>query len=97
MVWSSSMLIHVNAKILFDYAATNIFISPCALEKCGLAAYEHDDFKQVNMALGEKQVVGHSVNNYLVDLGVCTTSLKVYTTTLGTYYLIIGMDWLEYH
>jgi hypothetical protein len=28
---------------------------------------------------------------------VCTTSLKVYVTTLRTYDLIIGMDWLESH
>jgi hypothetical protein len=42
-------------------------------------------------------VVGSSVDNFLVDLGVCTTSLKVYFTSLGTYDLIIGMDWLESH
>jgi hypothetical protein len=45
MVESSGMLNHVNVKILFDSGATNSFISPYALEKCGLAAYEHDDFK----------------------------------------------------
>jgi hypothetical protein len=28
---------------------------------------------------------------------VCTTRLKVYVTALGTYDLIIGMDWLESH
>jgi hypothetical protein len=42
-------------------------------------------------------VVGPSVDNCLVDLGVCTTRLKVYVTALGTYDLIIGMDWLEAH
>jgi predicted aspartyl protease len=97
MVESSGMLNHVNVKILFDYGATDSFISPCALEKCGLEAYEHDDFKQVEMASGEKQAVGPSIDNCLVDLGVCTTRLKVYVTALGTYDLIIGMDWLESH
>ena len=42
--------------------------------------------------LGEKQAVGPSVDNFIVDLGVCTTRLKVYITTLGEYDLIIGMD-----
>jgi hypothetical protein len=97
VVESSGMLNHVNVKILFDSGATDSFISPCALEKCGLAAYEHDDFKQVEMASGEKQAVGPSVDNCLVDLGVCTTRLKVYVTALGMYDLIIGMDWLESH
>jgi hypothetical protein len=49
------------------------------------------------MASGEKQVVEPSVNNCLVDLGVCTTRLKMYITGIGTYDLIIGMDWLEAH
>ena len=38
-----------------------------------------------------------SVDNCIVDLGVCTTRLKVYVTALGTYDLIIGMDWLASH
>jgi hypothetical protein len=62
-----------------------------------LAAYEHDDFKQVEMASGEKKAVGPSVDNCIVDLGVCTTRLKVYVTTLGVYDLIIRMDWLASH
>jgi hypothetical protein len=82
---------------LFDSGATNSFISPYTLEKSGLAAYKHDDFKQVEMASGEKQVVGPSVNNCIVYLGVCTTRLKVYVTALGAYDLIIGMDWLAAH
>jgi hypothetical protein len=49
------------------------------------------------MASGEKQAVGPSVDNCIVDLGVCTTRLKVYVTALGTYDLIIGMDWLASH
>jgi hypothetical protein len=75
----------------------NSFVSPSTLEKNGLEAYEHDDLKQVEMASGEKQVVGPSVDNCIVDLGVCTTRLKVYVTSLGMYDLIIGMDWLESH
>ena len=91
------MLNHINVKILFDSGVTYSFISPSALEKSGLATYEHDDFKQVEMASREKQVVGPSVDNCIVYLGVCTTRLKVYITTLGAYDLIIGMDWLVAH
>ena len=42
-------------------------------------------------------MVGPSVDNCIVDLGVCTTRLKVYVTSLRVYDLIIGMDWLEAH
>jgi hypothetical protein len=97
VVESSGMLNHINVKILFDSGATDSSISPSALQKSGLAAYEHDDFEQVKMSSREKQAVGPSVDNCIVDLGVFTTRLKVYVTTLGVYDLIIGMDWLEAH
>jgi hypothetical protein len=97
VVDSLGTLNHVNVKIVFDSGATNSFISPCALEKCGLAYYKNDDFKQVEMASREKQEVGPRVDNCLVDLRVCTTRLKVYITALGMYDLIIGIDWLEAH
>jgi hypothetical protein len=97
VVESSGTLNHINVKILFDSSATDSFISPYALEKSGLAAYEHNDFKQFKMASGEKKAVGPSVDNCIVDLGVCTTRLKVYVTALEEYDLIIGMDWLASH
>jgi hypothetical protein len=50
VVESSGALNHIYDKILFDSGATDSFISPSALEKSGLVAYEHDDFKQVEMA-----------------------------------------------
>jgi hypothetical protein len=54
VVDSSGMLNRIDVKILFDFGAIDSFISPSTLEKSGLVAYEHDDFKQVEMASGEK-------------------------------------------
>ena len=97
MVEISGMINNVKVKILFYFGATNSFISPIALEKCELASYEHNYFKQVEMASGIKKAVGPSGNQCQVNLGVCTTKLKVYITKLGTYDVIIRMDWLEAH
>jgi hypothetical protein len=55
VVDSSGTLNHINFKIFFDSSATNSFISPYALEKSGLVAYENDDFKQVEMASGKNK------------------------------------------
>ena len=52
---SSGTLNHINVNILFDSSVTDSFISPSALEKSGLVAYEHDDFKQVEMASGKNK------------------------------------------
>ncbi len=47
MVETSTLINHVKVKTIFDYGATNSFISPFALEKFGFVAYENDEFKQV--------------------------------------------------
>jgi len=83
MVESLGKLNNIKIKILFDSSTTYSFISPYALEKCGLAAYEHDDFKQVEMAYGVKQVIWPTVEKCFVDLGVCATKLEVYVIALG--------------
>jgi hypothetical protein len=46
---------------------------------------------------GKNKAIVPRVDNCIVDLGVCTTRLKVYVTALGAYDLIIGMDLLEAH
>ena len=92
MVETLGMINKVKVKILFDSSAIDGFTSPVALKKCGLSAYEHDDFKQVEMASGIKQAVGPSVDQCQVNLGVCITKLKAYVTKLGTYDVIIGME-----
>eukprot|EP00253_Pinus_taeda_P020588 PITA_20588 len=97
VVESPGIINGIKLKILFDTGATDSFISSYALKKCGLAARRQNDFHQVEMASGELQTVGLSVDQCKIDLGVCSTKLKVYVTTLGMYDLIIGMDWLEAH
>ena len=82
---------------MFDFGSIDNFISPYALGKCRLEASEHNDFNSIKMDSGVKQAVGPSVDNCRVDLGVCVTQVKVYVTSLGTYDLIIGMNWLEEH
>jgi hypothetical protein len=65
MVDSLGKIKNIKVEILFDYGATNSFIFPYALEKCGLVAYEHDNFKEVEMVSRVKKVVGCSVDNFL--------------------------------
>jgi hypothetical protein len=55
VVESSGTLNHINVKILFDSGVTDSFISPSALEKSGLAAYEHDEFKKSRFFRGKNK------------------------------------------
>ena len=70
VVESAHKVNNVKLKILFDPSGTNRFISPYALDKCGLASCEHNDFESIKMASGVKHVVGLKVRGCPVDLGV---------------------------
>jgi hypothetical protein len=49
------------------------------------------------MASGAKQKVGGKVTVYALNLGEFFMRVKWYVTILGSYDVVIGMDWLELH
>jgi hypothetical protein len=60
-------------------------------------AVEQDDFSFVEMASGAKQKVGGKVTGCALNLGEFVTRVNLYVTILGSYDVVIGMDWLETH
>lgn len=60
-------------------------------------ATEQEDFNQVEMASRVKEGVGKLVKDCEIDLGVCKTRVSLYSTTLASKDVVIGMDWLESH
>jgi hypothetical protein len=54
-------------------------------------------FRYVEMASGAKQKVGGKVKDCNNNLGDFVTSVNLYITILGSYDIVIGMDWLELH
>jgi hypothetical protein len=49
------------------------------------------------MALGAKQKVGGKVIECSINLGDILVKANLYVTILGSYDIVIGMDWLESH
>jgi hypothetical protein len=91
-------------SILIDPGATKSFISGAALKRIKVKAVKHNEFKFVEMALGSKQKVGGKVIGCILNLGefFIRTNLFVirtnlYVTILGSYDVVINMDWLESH
>ena len=84
-------------SLLVDPGTTEIFISYEALSICKVMASKQDDFNMVEMASGITQRVGELVKDCEVDLGMCVTKVSLYATALGSYDIILGMDWLETH
>jgi hypothetical protein len=84
-------------SILIDPGATESFISGAALKRIKVKAVEQDEFSFVEMASGAKQKVGGKVTGCSLNLGEFVTRANLYVTILGSYDVVIGMDWLESH
>jgi hypothetical protein len=84
-------------SILIDPGATESFISGAALKRIKVKAVEQDEFSFIEMASGAKQKVGGKVTGCILNLGEFVTRANLYVTILGSYDVVIGMDWLESH
>jgi hypothetical protein len=84
-------------SILIDPGATESFIFGAALKRIKVKVVKQDEFSFVEMASGAKQKVGGKVTGYALNLGEFVTRVNLYVTILGSYDVVIGMDWLESH
>ena len=84
-------------SILIDLGDTESFISGAALKRIKVKAVEQDEFSFVEMASGAKQKVGGKVMSCALNLGEFVMRVNLYVTILGSYDVMIGMDWLESH
>jgi hypothetical protein len=82
---------------LIDPGATQSFISGVVLKRIKVKEVEHDEFSYVEMALGAKPKVGRKVTGCKLNLGDFVTRANLYVMILGSYDVMIGMDWLESH
>jgi hypothetical protein len=84
-------------SILIDPGATKSFISSGVLKRIKVKAVEQDEFSFMEMASRAKQKVGGKVTGCALNLGEFVTRVNLYVTILGSYDVMIGMDWLETH
>jgi hypothetical protein len=56
-----------------------------------------DEFSFTGMDSEAKQEVGGKVMGCALNLGEFVTRVNLYVTILGSYDIVIGMDWLETH
>jgi hypothetical protein len=82
---------------LIDLGATESFISSAALKRIKGKAVKQYKFSFVEMDLGAKQKVVGKVTGCSHNLGEFFTRANLYVMTLGSYDVMIDMDWLESH
>ena len=54
-----------------------------------------DEFSFIEMDFEAKWKVGEKVTGCSLNLGEFVTKVNLYVTILGSYDIVIGMDWLE--
>lgn len=84
-------------SILFDSGATDSFISSNLVKQCGIHVSKAELAWQVELALGTKVESGFIAENCKVQFKVFTTTVSLRVIPLGSYDIILGMDWLDQH
>ena len=83
--------------VLFDSRATDSFISPFVVEHCGLVAVSQKVSWEVELASGARVSVSSMVCSCPIQIGDMSTMSDLRITPLGSYDVVLGMDWLYAH
>lgn len=94
---TSSVIGVILCSILFDSGASDSLINPYLVERCKLDTKKKDDRWQVELATRARAIVDSLVLRCPLVLGDFHTSLDLCIMSLGSYDVVLGMDWLGLH
>jgi hypothetical protein len=90
--------IHDNhISILIDPIPSLIYVTPHLVELNKLKKVKHAKYWLVQLAIGTKRKVTDFIPECELSIDGQSTKLDMNILPLGSYDLIIGMDWLEKH
>ena len=81
--------------VLIDPGASLSYISPKIVEKCNLKPEKFQQSWLIQLATGTKRKVTHKLPLTAMKLNYFQTKVNLNILPLGSYDLLIGMDWLE--
>ena len=84
-------------SILIDLGASFSYISPIIVELCKLVHEKFDKSWMVQLATCTKRKVTNYVKDYELLMNDFITHVDLNILPLGSYDMLIGMDWLEKH
>ena len=83
--------------ILIDSRASNSYISPNLVEKCHLKKSKLETASLVQLATGAKRKITEFVKVCPLEMNGMKTFEVLNIIPLGSYDVLIGMDWLDAH
>ena len=84
-------------SILIDPWFNYGYVSPNLVDKCGLNKEVHAKSWLVQLATSTKKRIHHWVRVCAFELNGMPSSTHLNVITLGSYNMLLGMDWLYLH
>jgi hypothetical protein len=84
-------------SVLIDPVSNLSYISPKVIDKCKLQPQKHTKTWLVQLATGTKRRIAEVIPAYQLMLGEFPTQATLNILPLGSYDMLIGMDWLAAH
>ena len=97
MVEVAGNIVEQSVSILIDPGSTHIYITPRVVEICAFKRVKHGKPWLVQLATGTKRRVSELVEKCPLVMHGLITCVDLNVLLLGSYDVLIGMDWLEAH
>ena len=82
---------------MIDPWSTHSYINPKIVEICAFKKLKHSESWLVQLATGTKRKVSEIIEKFPLDMDGLFTYESLNIFPLGSYDILIGMDWLEAH
>eukprot|EP00253_Pinus_taeda_P016801 PITA_16801 len=97
MVEFEGKISNLSIAVLIDPGATLSYVSPKVVEHCKLSSERFKNPWLVQLATGAKRRVLAKINNCSFSIAGQPMTADLNVLPLGSYDILIGMDWLEKH
>eukprot|EP00253_Pinus_taeda_P017012 PITA_17012 len=97
MVGFEGKISDLTIAVLIDPGATLIYVSPKVVERCKLQPVKFKNPWLVQLATGAKRRVTAKINDCSFTIAGQQVMADLNVLPLGSYNILIGMDWLERH
>ena len=84
-------------SILIDPCSSLSYVSPSIVEKCNLSLKKFEKSLLVQLTTRTKRKVVNYVENYNLLMSQFEILVKLNVLPLGSYDVLIGMDWMKKH
>ena len=97
MVEIEGKILNTSISILIDPSSSWSYVFPKIVDACKLGKVKHEKPRFVQLATGTKWKVSKIVKECEVNLNGFLTKVNLNILPLGSYDVLISMDWLEQH